>query len=144
MPCSTECGASLAPAAGLSDAALARALCSLLRQLASSDSCKQLLVEGGALELLAALLAAHGGSPAVLEQALGMLTNVTLRYPEAAARVRLAGCARWALGRPGTRVLLWHAGMHAVGGSPAQSSSLAPHPNWRRPPSAAAWMRCWS
>lgn len=102
VPCSTECGASLAPAAGLSDAALARALCSLLRQLASSDSCKQLLVEGGALELLAALLAAHGGSPAVLEQALGMLTNVTLRYPEAAARVRLAGCARWALGQPGT------------------------------------------
>ena len=73
--------------AGLGDAALARPLCALLRQLVSSDSNKQLFVEGGGLELLAALLSSHGSSPAVLEQGLGLLTNATLRYPEAAEKV---------------------------------------------------------
>jgi len=72
----------------MSDAAVARPLCSLLRQLVSSDSNKALLVEAGGLELLASLLAAQGSNPAVLEQALGMLTNLTLRNPEAASKVR--------------------------------------------------------
>lgn len=73
---------------GLADAAVARPLCALLRQLASSDANKDVLVGGGGLELVAALLGAHGGSPGVLEQALGLLTNVTLRNPEAAEQVR--------------------------------------------------------
>ena len=71
----------------MSDAGMARPLCALLRQLVSSDGNKQLFVEGGGLELLAALLGAQRSSPAVLEQGLGLLTNVTLRYPEAAAQV---------------------------------------------------------
>ncbi|KAL4433644.1 hypothetical protein ABPG75_000085 [Micractinium tetrahymenae] len=78
--------------AGLADAVLARALCSLLRQLVSSDGNKALLVEAGGLELLARLLTAHGGSPAVLEQALGLLTNLTLRNPEAAEKALDCGC----------------------------------------------------
>ena len=73
--------------AGLSDASLARPLCALLRQLASNDGNKALLVEAGGLELLGALLAAHTGNPGTLEQALGLLTNVTLRNPEAAEEV---------------------------------------------------------
>ncbi len=66
---------------------MVRALCSLLRQLVSSDSNKALLVDAGGLELLARLLTTHCASPAVLEQALGLLTNLTLRNPEAAEQV---------------------------------------------------------
>lgn len=76
----------------MSDAVLARALCGLLRQLVSSDSNKVLLVEAGGLELLGTLLAVQGNNPGVLEQALGLLTNLTLRNPEAATKVR------WLLG----------------------------------------------
>ena len=86
--------ASLA-AAGLADSALARPLCALLRQLVSSDGNKELVVGCGGLGVLARVLAAHAGdgdgasspSPAVLEAALGLLTNITLRNPEAAAKV---------------------------------------------------------
>ncbi|KAI7840755.1 hypothetical protein COHA_005569 [Chlorella ohadii] len=78
--------------AGMSDASTARPLCALLRQLVSSDSNKELFVECGGLELLATLFGVQGSSPAVLEQALGLLTNVTLRYPEAAARASACGC----------------------------------------------------
>lgn len=74
-------------AAGLADAVLARALCSLLRQLVSSDGNKSLFVDAGGLELLAGLMTTHGASPAVLEQALGLLTNLTLRNPAAAEKV---------------------------------------------------------
>lgn len=51
-------------------------------------------MECGGLELLAKLLGVQGSNPAVLEPALGLLTNVTLRYPEAASRVSV--CARLA------------------------------------------------
>lgn len=78
--------------AGLADAILARALCSLLRQLVSSDGNKSLLVDAGGIELLGRLLATHGRSPAVLEQALGLLTNLTLRNPEAAEKALDCGC----------------------------------------------------
>jgi hypothetical protein len=73
--------------ASLGDASLARPLCALLRQLASSDGAKAALVEGGGLALLAALLGDQGARsvPSVQEAALGLLTNVTLRNPEAAA-----------------------------------------------------------
>lgn len=94
---------------------MARPLCSLLRQLASSDAIKAPLVEGGALELVAALLTAQGGSPAVLEQGLGLLTNMTLRYPEAAARVRWeawVGRCR-GLGPPAAAAAAWPATMPA-------------------------------
>ena len=74
---------------GLGDAALARALCGLLRQLVSSDGNKARFVEAGGLETMRAALAAHAGAPGVLEQALGLLTNLTLRNPEAAEKV---GC----------------------------------------------------
>lgn len=88
----------MAPA-GLADAILARALCSLLRQLVSSDGNKSLLVDAGGIELLGRLLATHGRSPAVLEQALGLLTNLTLRNPEAAEKVGNARQARSVLRR---------------------------------------------
>ncbi|KAL4450640.1 hypothetical protein ABPG77_000996 [Micractinium sp. CCAP 211/92] len=78
--------------AGLADAVMVRALCSLLRQLVSSDSNKALLVDAGGLELLARLLTTHCASPAVLEQALGLLTNLTLRNPEAAEQALNCGC----------------------------------------------------
>lgn len=78
--------------AGAADPALARPLAALLRQLVSRDGNKALFVEGGGLELLGALLAAHRGSPAVLEQALGLLTNVTLRNPEAAEKASSSCC----------------------------------------------------
>jgi hypothetical protein len=78
--------------AGITNASIARPLCALLRQLVSSDGNKELFVECGGLEVLATLLGSQGNSPAVLEQALGLLTNVTLRYPEAAARASACGC----------------------------------------------------
>ena len=78
----------------MADSALARPLCALLRQLVSSDGNKELVVGGGGLGVLARVLGAHAGdgdgaspSPAVLEAALGLLTNITLRNPEAAAKV---------------------------------------------------------
>ncbi|PSC67827.1 magnesium protoporphyrin IX chloroplastic-like [Micractinium conductrix] len=78
--------------AGLGDAALARALCGLLRQLVSSDGNKARFVEAGGLETMRAALAAHAGAPGVLEQALGLLTNLTLRNPEAAEKALECGC----------------------------------------------------
>lgn len=68
---------------------LARPVCALVRQLVSSDGNKGLLVGCGGLQLLSALLAAPSSSPALLEQALGVLTNVTLRNPEAAAKASM-------------------------------------------------------
>lgn len=73
--------------AGMADVVLVRPLCALLRQLVNSDGNKTLLVESGGLELLAALLSAYSSNPGVLEQALGLLTNATLRNPEAASKV---------------------------------------------------------
>jgi hypothetical protein len=66
---------------------VARPLLALLRQLASSDALKAELVEGGALELLPPLLEAQQGGAGVQEQALGLLTAVTLRNPEAGSKV---------------------------------------------------------
>lgn len=95
VPCLGKGNAPTFPrAAGMQDASVARPLCSLLRQLASNDSNKALLVEAGGLELLASLLAAQGSNPAVLEQALGLLTNLTLRNPEAASKVWCGSAVR--------------------------------------------------
>lgn len=91
---------------GAGDAELARASASLLRQLASSDAVKAEAVGGGVLEAVAVALEAHGADAAMAEPALGLVTNVTLRNPEAAERAVEGGAAaavlstlRGALGR---------------------------------------------
>lgn len=127
--------------AGMSDASIARPLCALLRQLVSRDGNKELFVEGGGLELLAVLLGAQRSSPAVLEQALGLLTNVTLRYPEAAARVRLSGAGvryGWAAG------LALLCSFLCIQLPPVITVRMPSPPTPCRPQRAAAWMQRWS
>lgn len=57
------------PPAGMSQPAIARPALSLLRQLASSDGNKALVVEGGGLGLVSEVLAAHPANYALAEQA---------------------------------------------------------------------------
>eukprot|EP00887_Chlorella_sp_A99_P005892 scaffold1.g5892.t1 len=83
---------------GARDAGVARAAAGLLRQLASSDGNKAVIVEEGGLERIGGLLREHAASTAMAEQALGLLTNVTLRNPEAAQRAVDCGCATAMLG----------------------------------------------
>ncbi|GAB4823190.1 hypothetical protein N2152v2_010236 [Parachlorella kessleri] len=78
---------------GINLPAIARPACSLLRQLASSDGVKAALLEAGGLEAVAQLLAQHPANYPLLEQGLGLVTNMTLRQPEAAARAVECGCA---------------------------------------------------
>jgi hypothetical protein len=78
------------------DAGAARPALSLLRQLASSDAVKGEAVSAGALGAVRSALgfaAAAGAPPAVAEQALGLLCNLTLRSPDAARAAAACGCA---------------------------------------------------
>ena len=132
--------------AGMSDASTARPLCALLRQLVSSDSNKELFVECGGLELLATLFGVQGSSPAVLEQALGLLTNVTLRYPEAAARVRPSALLSLLSGPLASQ----YRPRHVLPPGAADRLLALMHTCWLcpavpcRPQPAAAWMQHWS
>ena len=78
----------------LHHAKLARACCSLLRQLAGSDALKALIVDGGGFDLVTRAVAAHPGKHSVAEQALGLLVALTLRNPDACAAAVEAGCVR--------------------------------------------------
>lgn len=56
-----------------------------LRQLANSDGVKRSLAAHGGIEILLSVLSVHGGGPdgeEVVEAAVGLLANMTLRQPE--------------------------------------------------------------
>jgi hypothetical protein len=87
------------------DTDLLRAALNVLKQLASSDGIKAEIFEAGGLETLKNSLklitdqvedsnsgTIHISSVAVVEQALGLLTNVTLRNPEISMAAVSSGC----------------------------------------------------
>ena len=84
------------------DIPLCRAALNVLRQLASSDAVKSEIYEKNGLESiknsLSLAAATQQPSAAVAEQALGLLTNITLRNPEIAASAAApGGCVQEAL-----------------------------------------------
>ena len=96
-------------------------------------------MEAGGLELLGALLAAHAGNPGTLEQALGLLTNVTLRNPEAAEEVSFTQPI----------AALWPAVLGCESREPPsffrpQVTACTVPITACRLRSAAAWMPCWN
>jgi len=88
------------------DTGLLRAALNVLKQLASSDGIKAEIYEAGGLETLKNSLKVitgqiddtsgngniHISSVAVVEQALGLLTNMTLRNPEISTAAVSSGC----------------------------------------------------
>jgi hypothetical protein len=75
----------------LVNAQCASAACGMLRQMAGKDEVKAEIVESKGLQLLERVLGVQIESPACMEQALGLLTAVTLRYPEACVAAMQAG-----------------------------------------------------
>jgi len=63
----------------------------MLRQMAGKDEVKAEIVGSRGLQLLERVLGVQMESPACMEQALGLLTAVTLRYPEACVAAMQAG-----------------------------------------------------
>lgn len=72
-------------------AQVASTACALLRQMAGSDAIKAHIMDAGGLELAAEVLEAQAGSAVAMEQALGLVAALTLRFPEAASRAVEAG-----------------------------------------------------
>ncbi|GIL83032.1 hypothetical protein Vretimale_8546 [Volvox reticuliferus] len=68
-----------------------RACLGALRQLAHSDTVKQLLAEAGAVEQAVRCVDLHSGSDEVAEVALGLLGNMMLRQPDICCKAAEAG-----------------------------------------------------
>lgn len=86
------------------DAIVLRSSLSLLRQLASSDAVKVIISESGGLHCIARALnlATEIGSTALSQQALGLLTNLTLRSPDTSVSAIEDGCVAAALSAMGS------------------------------------------
>lgn len=69
------------------------AACSMLRQMACSDSIKARILAAEGIKRAAVGISLHDNSAAVLEQTLGLIAALTLRSPEAASSAVHAGVA---------------------------------------------------
>lgn len=73
------------------NASCAAAASGLLRQLAGNDAMKQEIHHSGGLAILRNVLEEHTASASCMEQSLGLLAAMTLRYPEASVAAIEAG-----------------------------------------------------
>ncbi|KAG2705481.1 hypothetical protein I3760_05G055400 [Carya illinoinensis] len=76
---------------------VARACCSLLSKLAGSDTNKTTIVEKGGMDRLIKLSARFSDDPAVLQEVMSLISVLSLRSPENAARAIEAGAGDLAI-----------------------------------------------
>ncbi|CAA7395814.1 unnamed protein product [Spirodela intermedia] len=79
------------------DKAIARSCCSLLFKLAGSDSNKNTIVQNGGLDNLIKLSSKFFDDPAVLQEIMTVISALSLRTPENAARAIEAGAGDLAI-----------------------------------------------
>ncbi|KAL5855659.1 hypothetical protein ACOSQ4_005461 [Xanthoceras sorbifolium] len=77
--------------------AVAKTCCSLLCKLAGSDSNKSSIVEKGGMDRLIELCARFSDDPSVLQEAMSIITVLSLRSPDNAARAMEAGAGDLAI-----------------------------------------------
>ncbi|XP_044509099.1 armadillo repeat-containing protein 6 isoform X2 [Mangifera indica] len=77
--------------------AVARTSCSLLSKLAGSDSNKSSIIEKGGMERLVKLSARFSDDPSVLQEVMSIITVLSLRSPDNAARAIEAGAGDLAI-----------------------------------------------
>ena len=77
----------------LGSASAVAAACALLRQMAGNDAVKREIVQRQGLGILCQAIDAQSRSDAAMEQALGLATAITLRFPEGAEEAVKAGLA---------------------------------------------------
>ncbi|XP_060964023.1 uncharacterized protein LOC133033313 [Cannabis sativa] len=70
---------------------VARVCCSLLSKLAGSDTNKNVIIEKGGLDRLIKLAARFSDDPSVLHEVMSIISILSLRSPERAARAMEAG-----------------------------------------------------
>ncbi|XP_062091648.1 uncharacterized protein LOC133797675 [Humulus lupulus] len=70
---------------------VARVFCSLLSKLAGSDTNKNVIIEKGGLDRLIKLSARFSDDPSVLQEIMSIISILSLRSPERAARAMEAG-----------------------------------------------------
>ncbi|XP_078432756.1 ARM repeat superfamily protein isoform X2 [Wolffia australiana] len=76
---------------------IAKSSCSLLAKLAGSDSNKNIIVQNGGLDSLIRLSSRFSNHPSVLQEVMGVITVLSLRSPENAARAIEAGAGDMAI-----------------------------------------------
>ncbi|PON49178.1 Beta-catenin [Parasponia andersonii] len=76
---------------------VARVCCSLLSKLAGSDTNKNAIVEKGGLDRLSKLGARFSDDPSVLQEIMSIISVLSLRSPEKAARAMEAGAGDLAI-----------------------------------------------